>query len=442
MKMIDNKDSIKHQLQAKFEDFQVVPPEDGWERIENSLFSAQKATPYILWRRVGIAAALAALIVGGILFTNYPERQPLQPTVVESGVSVASPDTDKNILSEATSSKAVSSVDTPRERHEINRFSEQKRESKTPPTLIVKEEIGKEIDWRQKKNADIEPQEERSQDLSGLNKNEKLTYSKEEAEHLIREFAAAAEQNNVDIVPSKHRRQDDFQLAMAGRSGVNAFQKTINAPMSLRSASVEFDKAKEQELKTLNALSSSNDVTEVKTNISEMEHAQPVSFGVTVSKEILDNVFLETGVIYTYLYSKAKNINPDYKKAETQHFHYLGVPLSINYRLMSFNDVGVYLSLGGMIEKDVYGEFRSVQHLDPNKVSETAQKKESSHIRQKHPQLSVNAGVGVSYPIYGKMQLYGKVGGSYYFDANNDYKTIYSDRKIMLDLNLGLRIGF
>jgi len=49
----------------------------------------------------------------------------------------------------------------------------------------------------------------------------------------------------------------------------------------------------------------------------------------------------------------------------------------------------------------------------------------------------------VFYPIYGGFNLYGKVGGVYYFDAKNyEYKTIYTDKKIGFDLNAGIRFDF
>ena len=99
-----------------------------------------------------------------------------------------------------------------------------------------------------------------------------------------------------------------------------------------------------------------------------------------------------------------------------------------------------------MIEKDVSGEFRKMKEgqtaANFNNASEGSEEQEITKISQHNPQISVNAGVGLSYPIYDRLRLYGKVGGAYYFDAKNEYKTIYSDRKIVMDLNVGLRYEF
>jgi predicted PolB exonuclease-like 3'-5' exonuclease len=95
-----------------------------------------------------------------------------------------------------------------------------------------------------------------------------------------------------------------------------------------------------------------------------------------------------------------------------------------------------------MIEKDVYGRFREEgegESIDDEMKSEFLR---NETISQRNPQLSVNAGLGLSYPLYRDLKLYGKIGGAYYFDAKNDFKTIYSDSKIVMDLSIGIRYEF
>ena len=94
-----------------------------------------------------------------------------------------------------------------------------------------------------------------------------------------------------------------------------------------------------------------------------------------------------------------------------------------------------------MVEKDIHGEFKTVLNNYQNEFN-AYDVSSSRKIRQQYPQYSVNAGLGISYPIYQRFGLYGKVGGAYYFNTANEYKTIYSDKKIILDLRLGLRYDF
>ena len=177
-------------------------------------------------------------------------------------------------------------------------------------------------------------------------------------------------------------------------------------------------------------------------NLSEMEHDQPVSFGITLSKSIFDNLFIESGLTYTYLSSRLRNANANFRIEETQKIHYLGIPVNLNYTLFSVKRFNLYASVGGMLEKDLYGEYRKLGTGETLDFNSTAEEEEVKKISQRNPQLSVNAGVGLSYPLMQHLRIYGKVGGAYYFDAGNEYKTIYSDRKIVMDLNIGLRVEF
>ena len=95
-----------------------------------------------------------------------------------------------------------------------------------------------------------------------------------------------------------------------------------------------------------------------------------------------------------------------------------------------------------MIEKDVYGKFREEGESQSIDDTVKAELLVNEKISQRNPQLSVNAGLGLSYPLYKNLKLYGKIGGAYYFDAKNDFKTIYSDSKIVMDLSVGIRYEF
>lgn len=182
----------------------------------------------------------------------------------------------------------------------------------------------------------------------------------------------------------------------------------------------------------------------------KLQHNLPISFGLKVSKSITPNLSLETGIVYTYLSSKITS-NSTFNIRENQYFHYLGVPLTLNYKFYELGKAKFYLSAGGMVQKDIKGQYESkVAYAESALIvmglprdlyySEPYYIKES--IKQANPQFSANVGIGGAYPIYKKLYLYGTIGGAYYFDAGNKYSTIYSDRKIQLDLNLGIKFDF
>lgn len=182
----------------------------------------------------------------------------------------------------------------------------------------------------------------------------------------------------------------------------------------------------------------------------KLQHSLPISFGLKVSKSITPNLSLETGIVYTYLSSKITS-NSAFNIRENQYFHYLGVPLTLNYKFYELGKAKFYFSAGGMVQKDIKGQYESkIAYTESTLIvmglprdlyySEPYYMKES--IKQANPQFSVNVGIGGAYPIYKKLYLYGTIGGAYYFDAGNKYSTIYSDRKIQLDFNLGVKFDF
>ena len=108
---------------------------------------------------------------------------------------------------------------------------------------------------------------------------------------------------------------------------------------------------------------------------------------------------------------------------------------------MNFGKLGLYTSFGGMIEK-IFMEKQYQAQITNELLNGMSKEWTIEKISQENPQISVNAGVGAYYPIYGGFNLYGKIGGSYYFDAKNTEKTIYTDKKIVFDLNAGIRFDF
>lgn len=180
----------------------------------------------------------------------------------------------------------------------------------------------------------------------------------------------------------------------------------------------------------------------------ELEHKQPISFGLTIGKRLTPRLSIETGLQYTYLSSAIKSVYA-FRVDEKQTFHYIGIPLSLNYTFYEWNKVKMYISVGGLVQKDIQGRYVSDIRLEdplllpknidlPQKTALYSKNK----ISQDNPQFSARLMFGTSYPIYRNIYLYGTVGGAYFFDAGNAYRTIYSDEKMQLDLNLGVKFDF
>ncbi|MFA5650142.1 MAG: hypothetical protein WC914_03250 [Proteiniphilum sp.] len=433
---LDN--DIRKQFQDKLSGIKASVPADGWERLEEALNAAPAAPvarlPRRRWRyAVASAAAVLLLIVGSLLLVRQPwdqggpmltdsaapapsTRRPSTPVTEPERIAddAGRPEVVPRHPATVESGEALLAAETPVSR---------KGESIVParPSAIIaapshRERVEKAIG---------------AINARGLNAMATPFEREDRSEETL--FAETGHKGLL----AGHARQDDREpllLAVSGRGGLSSYQQTVNTPMTLRGASAAANQPEEGQKNVF----ASQKVTD---NVAEMEHDQPVSFGITVSKAIVDNLYIETGLVYSYLYSKTRNASANFKENETQRLHYIGVPLNVNYNVFSLHRLNVYASVGGMIEKDIHGDFRRLGEGE-TMINSRSEEMEVTSISQRNPQVSVNAGIGLSYPVYDRLRLYGKIGGSYYFDAKNEHKTIYSDRKIVMDLNVGLRYEF
>lgn len=448
--MMSDKD-IRKGFQSKFSGFEAPVPPDGWENLERSL-KATAVARTALRRRwyAGSVAAVLVLLVGSILFLKNPMEEsapmvsgvvstpPTTVTTPDAGIETAAvPESFSEPVARTEKSNRLFAARTP---------GKPDAGKERAVSLTTTEEMMDE--WLEREELEMQRAKKEKEDDAIRALSELL--SQKDPRQSSRLYEEEVIIVGGDDTPhpgsrlSAERGEGTLLLAVNARGGLSGYQQTVNSPMTLRSASVNSPTLPEEKYLS-EAHKMQVQMNNTAGNVSEMEHDQPVSFGITVSKYLFDDLSIETGLVYSYLHSKTRNINNNFKAEEVQKLHYLGIPLNVNYNILSFGQMNVYASIGGMIEKDVYGEYRRVkesQGVTFNNASGDSEENEAVKISQKNPQLSVNAGVGISYPLYDKLRLYGKVGGAYYFDTENQYKTIYSDRKIVMDLNVGLRYEF
>ena len=225
-------------------------------------------------------------------------------------------------------------------------------------------------------------------------------------------------------------------ISLSGKSGLSSSQQTNSLPTTLR-ASVSESYSKY----TISKMEANNEEVEVNPE-SETNHMQPISFGVLTSFDLTRKLQIETGLVYSYLSSETKSKSSDFNNSEKVQFHFLGIPLNINYTLLSVNKLDLFVTGGAMIEKDISGKIKYSDEKESSLLKSGYANESSSKIKQKNPQFSVAGGLGITYPIYDKAKLFGKIGGRYYIDANNEYKTYFSDEKFGLDIQLGIKFNF
>lgn len=163
---------------------------------------------------------------------------------------------------------------------------------------------------------------------------------------------------------------------------------------------------------------------------SNVHYWMPMSFGVKMQRVLSSKLSVESGLVYSYLQT-------DYSYQNTENcdgsisIHYLGVPLTINYKLWSNAHLEAYIAAGGLIEKGL-GMLKEETYS----VSKDQNVYENTSV--KGAQLSVNASSGVTYKFEPQFGIYLEPQLVYYFDCNQPM-SIRTHQPLVFNLQLGLR---
>ena len=167
---------------------------------------------------------------------------------------------------------------------------------------------------------------------------------------------------------------------------------------------------------------------------TEYKHRLPVRVGLNVAYRLTDRLSVESGVSYTRLSSDMKDGTKDNYSSGSQKLDYIGVPLNVKYRAFGYRRLSVYASAGLLTEKCVSGKTTHEYVISGEK-----KKHEAEDVAAKPWQLSVNAALGAQFDVLRNVGVYVEPGVSYYFDDRSPLSTIYKEKPLNFNLNLGIR---
>ena len=167
---------------------------------------------------------------------------------------------------------------------------------------------------------------------------------------------------------------------------------------------------------------------------TEYKHRLPVRVGFNVAYRLTDRLSVESGVSYTRLSSDMKDGTKDNYSSGSQKLDYIGVPLNVKYRAFGYRRLSVYASAGLLTEKCVSGKTTHEYVISGEK-----KKHEAEDVAAKPWQLSVNAALGAQFDVLRNVGVYVEPGVSYYFDDRSTLSTIYKEKPLNFNLNLGIR---
>ena len=432
MDSFNNNDAFKQFVKGKLANYKQEAPPNGWEELEKSILVSQKTkVMHARWLASSVAAVAAALIGVFFLFQNTKEELSTLTTETKTEeTQIPSKKEEKSLITKQSKTK-VEATATPLLADNASKLQQTTHqaivtENKAQPALTVSD---KSLEAKE----DIASEREEST----IEKKRTSDIDDEKRQQMIQDFINQGKESSSIIDDTKQiKRKNRLAISLSGRSGLSS-QQNNTLPSTLR-ASVSDSYG----MFTMSKMQAYNEDEKVSPE-SETTHKQPISLGVLTSFNITPKLQVETGLIYTHLSSETTNRSESFTNTEKVQFHYLGVPLNINYTLLSVNKLNLFVTAGTMVEKDINGKIRYNDEKDISSVVNGGYANESSaKINQKNPQWSIAGGVGITYPLYHKTHLFGKVGGRYYINANNEYKTYYSDEKLGLDIQAGIKFNF
>lgn len=174
-----------------------------------------------------------------------------------------------------------------------------------------------------------------------------------------------------------------------------------------------------------------NQGQEVKT---EYKHHLPVRIGLNIAYALADRLSLESGVSYTHLSSDMKDGTSTNFISGSQNLDYIGIPLNLKYKALSYGAFDLYASTGILAEQCVNGKTSKDFVIEGN-----VKKTEQQNIHSRPLQLSANAAIGLQFKIADNIGIYAEPGLSYFFDDNSSLNTIYKEKPLNFNLNIGFR---
>ncbi|NLZ95343.1 MAG: PorT family protein [Bacteroidales bacterium] len=438
MNSFNNNDPFKQFVKSKLADYEHEAPPNGWEELQQSISAAQKTKVIrTRWLASSVAAVAAAFIGVFFIFQNTSKELTIQTAEVKTEQQTApSHKEEKPLITKSKSTElekttstliadnaslleqtASTSIETKKEKQASLSVSDNDTYTKKDADIPRDNETGKKEIKQSDVSDDIDEEKKQQMIQDFINEGKRST----------------AKADEIKTIKNKSK----YTISLSGQSAFASSHQTTTMPTTLRSSLNEtygsYTMAKMQDY---------NEEKEIKPE-SETNHIQPISFGILTSLNITPKLQIETGLIYTYLSSETTNKAEGFINTEKVQFHYLGIPVNVNYTLLSVNKLDLFVSAGAMIEKDIDGKIKyNDEKAIASVINSGYTTLTSSKISQKKPQLSLTSGLGVTYPLYNRTKLFGKIGGRYYINANNEYKTYYSDEKFGLDIQLGIKFNF
>ena len=416
-------DQWTQRLRDHLADIEAPVPDDLWEKIEARLpKEVASPTPKKEARIVPLWArwAAAAVIVGGLVILWN----------VKSGMW----NENSLLSSKSETTKKTSAEKTPAlmksEKSEESESSESIEQGVKAPTLLA-EEIPMEsekkveetplvpISSEEKPNEPILPvssEEKSNESIQPISSEKKPNDSEKSPENVIREL-------NQKIAAYKQHRSGSATINLYASNGFGN-QSYRNGVLMSQELLSNYDYYRNPDSHGTRV---GNSPVYLANHEERQNFYQPISFGLSVNIPISSKFSVSTGVVYTRLSSDFTSIANSLVYERQQKLHYVGIPLTVQYKVWQWHGLNVYATAGGQADFNVKAYMTT-------EGTETKLEKDNL-------QWSVNAALGVQYNFIPQLGIYVEPGIKHYFDNGSHIQNYFKYKPTNFNLQLGVRVN-
>lgn len=402
-------------------------PEGLWEGISRRMpklndgvmltHKPQRTAKFRMWRVAGVAAAASVALVIGYSFLgnsakdniNIATNTPKHPNMLASNKKPLGNEPTGVCAEQATHSADDLLSEQPKL---ANASTEQ-------PTLAS---ASMEPDVKEISSKEENSKEENKQTETKTAKREDSYVLPHNPDNNLLAFNDMTERRGDEDAPSR------WSVSTGAMGGLGASGTTTAYGDHLVLSSPGVADTKDSPMLDMNTI---NRDIETKT---EYDHHLPIRIGLSVAYALTGRLSISSGLTYTRLSSDIKDASRESKYIGEQRLHYVGIPVNVSYKVASSRWISLYGTAGVLAEKCVSGTTDE-WYAENNTMKYT----NTQDISSKPLQMSVNAGVGIQFDFIDNVGIYAEPGLSYYFDDGSALQTIYKEKPLNFNLNVGVR---
>lgn len=450
-------------LRRKMEDHTEDVPEGLWDDIKDELFrdeeknilpitggnnlqgknraGTQIGNRPLLYRIVGVAAAIALLIIGGKQFFKFNDNQSSQ-AIAHTKQKVENKPADHLIGQEEFKAEEIKNNDANIRKYGFNseifrNISPQNTLTKIIYTGNSPETTTREkIESQQEENkADLlEPHIQIGQEENIVN-NQQLLEEVKKDEFYSKDENIFQDKPQLAEAKTAKKQQKKWMLSMLTGNASTGSAEQFPGYTTISGTPLHVDDVFQTAGAEGNPLINIFLANQDKEVEARIRHKVPVTFGLSLYHNLGKKWGIGTGVNYTKLSSELNTGSASNFIKADQSVHYIGIPVQVNYNVIQKGKFTGYVTGGGLVEKAVAGEIKTKYIVNDEVKKETSEK-----LQDKPVQFSVNTAAGVQFRVIKNLGIYAEPGIGCHFKNNSQLNTIYKDKPLNFNMKFGVRI--